>query len=84
MQHRKSFMCRSNENGNPDGPAFIGNREQGLYSGNIADADAQAAVLLINLRHTIGVDRLLNTQAYTVLVEVEEQQLFQGRSLLRS
>src|SRR5260221_8927430 len=45
MQHRESFMGRSNENRDPDGSAVIGNREQGLHAGNVADAYAQAAVL---------------------------------------
>ena len=81
MQHRESFMRRSNENRDPDGPAFIGNREQGLHSGNVAYADAQAAVLLIDLGHTVGVDRLLNPHSYTMLIHVEKQQLFQGWTL---
>ena len=84
MQHRESFMRGSNENRDPYGSAFIRNREQSLHAGNVADADAQAAVLLIDLGHPVGVDRLLNAQAYTVLVDVEEKQLFQGWSLLCS
>jgi len=84
MQHRESFMGRSNENRDPDRPAVVGNSKQGLHSGNVAYADAQAAVLLIDLGHPVGVDRLLNTHPYTMLVDVEKQQLFQGWTLLRS
>ena len=84
MQHRESFVRRSNENRDPHGSAFIGNRKQSLYAGNVADAHAQAAVLLIDLGHPVGVDRLLNAHSYTMLVDVEEQQLFKGWSLLCS
>ncbi len=84
MQHRESFMCRSNENRNCHRAAFVGNGEKGLHAGNIADTDTQAAVLLIDFGHPVGVDRLLDAHPYTVLVDVEKQQLFQGWTLLRS
>ena len=84
MQDREAFMRRPDKNRNPDGAAFVGNGEQGLYAGDIADADAQAAILLIDFGDPVGIDRLLNADAYTVLVEVEKQQLFQGCTLLRS
>ena len=84
MQDREPFMCRPDKNRNPDGAAFVGNGEQGLHAGDIADADAQAAILLIDFGDPVGIDRLLNADAYTVLVEVEKQQLFKGWTLLRS
>jgi hypothetical protein len=74
-------MRRTHENGNPHRPALIGNREQGLNSLDVADADAQAAILLVDLGHPIGVYGLLNTHPYSMLIYVEKQQLFQGRTL---
>ena len=82
MQDREAFMRRAHENGNPDRPAFVGNGEQGLDSGDLADAYAQAAVLLIDLGYSIGVYGLLNAHPYAMLVYVEKQQLLQRGTLL--
>ena len=84
MQDREPFMCRADKNRNPDGAAFVGNGEQGLHAGDIADADAQAAILLIDFGHPVGIDRLLNAHSNTMLIDVEEKQLFEGWSLLCS
>ena len=77
MQNREAFMRGANENGDAHRPAQIGNCEQGLHSGDIAHADAQAAVMLVDLRHPIGLDGLLDSDPHAMLVDVEEQQLFQ-------
>jgi len=82
MQDREAFMCRAHENGNPDRPALVGNGEQGLDSRDVADAYAQAAVLLIDLGHSVCVYGLLNAHPYAMLVYVEKQQLLEGRTLL--
>ena len=77
-------MRRADEYGDAHRSSRLGNREQGLDSGYVADAHAQAAVLLIDFRHTIGIDGLLNADSYTVLVYIEKQQLLQGLTLIRS
>jgi len=84
MQNSKALVCGANENGDAHRLSFVGNREQGLNSGDVADTDPQAAVLLINFRHAIGVDGLLNADSYAMLVYVEKQQLLQSWTLLRS
>ncbi len=84
MQNSKSLVRGTHENGDAHRPAVVGNREQGLDSLDVADADPQAAVLLIDFRHAIGIDGLLNTDSYAMLVYVEKQQLLQGWTLLRS
>ena len=38
--------------------------------------------MLVNLGHAIGFDRLLNAHPHTVLIGVEEQELFQSDSLI--
>jgi hypothetical protein len=55
-----------------------------LDSCNVADPDPQAPILLINFRNAVGIDGLLNTDSYSMLVYIEEQQLLQGWTLLRS
>jgi hypothetical protein len=84
MQNREAFMRGSYENRHPDGPAFVGNGEEGLHSRNVAHADAQSAVFLVDFRHAVRVDRLLDANSYTMLVDVEEQQLLKGWTLFRS
>jgi hypothetical protein len=84
MQNRKALVRGTNEYGDAYRPSLVGNCEQGLDSGDIADTDPQAAVLLIDFRHAIGIDGLLDTDSYTVLVYIEKQQLFEGWTLLRS
>ena len=84
MQNRKALMGRAHENGDAHRPSRVGNREQGLDSLDVADADSQTTVLLIDFRHPIGIDGLLNADAYAMLVDVEKQQLLQGWTLLRS
>ncbi len=83
MQNSKALVRGANENGDAQRPSFVGNREQSLDSGDVADAHPQAAVLLIDFRHPVGVDGLLNAHSYTMLVYVEKQQLLQGWTLLR-
>ena len=84
MQNSEALVRGANKNGDAHRPSFVGNREQRLHSGDVADTDPQAAVLLVDFRHPIGVDGLLNTDPYTMLVYIEKQQLFQGWTLLRS
>ena len=81
MQDREAFMRRAHENGNPQRPTVIGNGEQGLDSRNIADAYAQAAVLLIDFRHPIGIYGLLYAHPDSMLIYVEEQQLLESWTL---
>jgi hypothetical protein len=54
-----------------------------LDSFNVADTDPQGAVLLIDFRHTIGIDGLLDADPHSMLIHVEKQQLLQGWTLLR-
>jgi len=84
MQNSKALVRGTNENGDAHRPSFVGNREQGLDSVDVADTDPQTAVLLIDFRHAIGIDGLLNADSYAMLVYVEKQQLLQGWTLLRS
>ena len=84
MQNSKALVRRTHENGDTDRPSFLGNGEESLNAGYVADTHTQAAVLLVYFRHSIGIDRLLNADSYAMLVHVEEQQLFQGWTLLRS
>jgi hypothetical protein len=82
MQNSEALMRRTHENGDAHGFSLLGNREKGLHSGYIADADPQSAILLIDLGHAIGIDGLLNSVPYAMLVYVEKQQLFQGWTVL--
>ena len=82
MQHGETFMRRAHENSHAQGPAQVGYREQGLHAGDVAHADAQAAVLFVDLRHSVGFYGLLDAEAHAVLVDVEEQQLFQRGALV--
>ena len=84
MQHSESLVGRTDKNCDPDGPALIGNGKQGLHAGNIANPDPQAAVLFIDLRYAVGIDRLLDAVSYTMLVYIEKKQLLQGWTLRRS
>jgi len=84
MQYGKALVRRAHENGDSHRPALIRNREQGLDAFYVADTHPQAAVLLIDFRHAIGVDGLLDPDPNTMLIHVEKQQLLQGRTLLRS
>lgn len=84
MQNSKTLVRRTHENGDTDRPSFLGNGEESLNAGDVADTDPQAAVLLVDFRHSIGIDRLLNADSYAMLVHVEKQQLLQGWTLLCS
>jgi len=84
MQNNKALMRGTHEYSHAHRPPLIGNREKGLDSVDVAYADAQAAVLLIDFRHPIGIDGLLNADSYTMLIYVEKQQLFQRWTVLRS
>jgi hypothetical protein len=84
MQNSKALVRGTNENGDADRPSLVGNREQGLDSGDVADTNPKAAVLLIDFRYAIGIDGLLNADSYAMLVYVEKQQLLQGWTLLGS
>jgi hypothetical protein len=84
MQNREPFVCGPHENCHPDGPTFVGNGEKGLHARNVAHADAQSAILLVDFGHAVRVDRLLDADPYTMLVDVEEQQLLKGWTLFRS
>jgi len=83
MQYGKALVRRAHENGDSHRPAFVRNREQCLHSLDVADPHPQAAVLLIDFRHAVGVDGLLDADPYSMLIYIEEQQLLQGRTLLR-
>ena len=83
MQYGKALVRRAHENGDSHRPALVRNREQGLDAFNVADADPQVAVLLIDFRHAIGVDGLLDADPDSMLIHVEKQQLLQGWTLLR-
>jgi hypothetical protein len=83
MQYGKALVRRAHENGDSHGPAPVRNREQGLDSFDVADTHTQAAVLLIDFRHAIGVDGLLDADPDSMLIHVEKQQLLQGWTLLR-
>ena len=82
MQDCESFMRRAYENGNAYWSPEFGYREQGLHSGDIPDADTQATVLFVDLRHSIGFYGLLDADAHPMLVDVEEQQLLQRGALV--
>jgi hypothetical protein len=83
MQNRKPFMRGSYENCHPDGPTLVGNGEQGLHSRNVAHADAQPAIFLVDFGYAVRIDRLLDADSYTMLVDVEEQQLLKRWTLFR-
>jgi hypothetical protein len=83
MQYGEAFMRGADEDGNAQGSAKVGYREQRLHAGDIAHSDPQAAVLLIDFRHSIGFYGLLDPEAHTMLVDIEEQQLFQRGALVR-
>lgn len=84
MQNSEALVRGPNKHRDAHRPTLVGYCEQSLHSGDLADTDPQAAVLLVDFRHPIGVDGLLNTDSYTMLVYIEKQQLFQGWTLLRS
>ena len=82
MQHGKTLMGGTNENGHTQRPAEIRYREQGLHAGDVSHADTQTAVLLVDFRHSVGIYGLLDPDADTMLIDVEEQQLFQRGALV--
>ena len=55
--------------------------KQRLHALDVADADAQAAFLLVDLGHAIGFDGLLNAQTHAMLIDVEKQQLLERGAL---
>ncbi len=81
MQYGEAFVRGTHENGHAQRSAEIRYREQSLHPGNVADANAQSAVLFINLRHPISFYGLLDANTDAVLVDIEEQQLLQRRTL---
>jgi hypothetical protein len=83
MQHRKTLMRRAHEDGDADRPPSIRDREEGLHACNVAHPHPQPALLFKDLGYSISVYGVLNTHPYAMLVYVEEQQLLQGRPLLR-
>ena len=83
MQYGKALVRRAHENGDSHRPALVRNREQSLDPFYVADTDPQAAVLLIDFRHAIGVDGLLDADPHAMLIHIEKQQLLQGWTLLR-
>ena len=82
MQYRESFMRRTHEDGNAHRPSQVGYREQSLHPRDIADSNAQTAVLFIDLRHSISLYGLLDSDPHTMLVYIEEKQLFKCSALL--
>jgi hypothetical protein len=82
MQHGEALVRRAHEDGNAYRPSYVGYREQSLHPCDIAHTDAQAAVLLKDLRHSIGFNGLLDAETHAMLVDVEEQQLFQRGTLV--
>ena len=82
VQDGKSFMRRPYENGNAYRPAEIGNREQSLNPVDITHPNAQPAVMLKYLGRAVDLDGLLDPDPHAMLVDVEEQQLFQRGTLV--
>jgi hypothetical protein len=82
MEHRESLVGRADEDRHAHGSAEVGNGEQSLYSGDVADTDAQAPILLVDLGHPVCFNGLLDPVPHTMLVDVEEQQLFQRGTLV--
>jgi hypothetical protein len=82
VQHGKTLMGGTNENGHTQRPAEIRYREQGLHAGDVSHADMQSAVLLVDFRHSVGIYGLLDPDSDTMLIDVEEQQLFQRGALV--
>jgi hypothetical protein len=74
MQHHETLL----------GEALSGNGKQTLYSLDIADPNSQATVLFVDLGDTVGFDRVLYAVAHTMLIHVEEQQLFQCAALFHA
>jgi hypothetical protein len=72
MQHNETFVGQADEHSDSQRSADRRDREQCLHALNVPHADAQAAALLTNLGHTIGLDGLLNSRAHAVLIDVEE------------
>jgi len=82
VQHGKTLMGGTNENGHTQRPAEIRYGEQGLNAGDVSHADTQTTVLLVDFRHSVGIYGLLDPDSDTVLIDVEEQQLFQRGALV--
>jgi len=82
VQHSKTLMGGTNENGHTQRSAEIRDGEQGLHAGDVSHADTQTTVLLVDFRHSIGIYGLLDPDSDTVLIDVEEQQLFQRGALV--
>ncbi len=77
MQHHESLVRPTHEHRDAQWPAGVRYREQRLNPFDVADADAQAALVLKDLRYPIGLNGLLNSKAYSMLVDIEKEQLFE-------
>ncbi len=84
MQYGKTLLGDAYENRDPDWESLRGNREQTLNSLDIADPNPQATVLLIDFGDAVGLDRVLYPVTHAMLIDVEEQQLFQCAALFHA
>ncbi len=82
MQHDEALAREAHEDGNAQRSTRIGNREQGLDSFDVPDADGQTPLLFVDRGYPIGLDGFLDPEAHPMLVDVEEQELFQRRALI--
>ena len=82
MQHHETLARQPHEHRDAERPAGIGYREQGLDSFDVPDADGQTAVVLMDLGNAVSLDGLLDPEAHAMLVDVEEQELFQRGALV--
>ncbi len=81
VQHQKSLVRQPHEDCNAERAADARYGEQRLHPFDVADAHLESARLFVDLRHAVGLDRLLDTQTYPMLVHIEEQQLLERCAL---
>jgi len=71
MQHHEALVGQAHEHrDNPAGRPASVTGEQRLYAFDVAHPNAQASVLLVNLRDSVGRYGLLNPDADPVLIRV--------------
>ncbi len=82
MQHHEAHVGQPHEHRDTQRPPGFGYREQRLYTFDVAHPDAQAPVLLVNLRNPVGRYGLLDPDAHPMLIRVEKEQLLERGTLL--
>src|ERR1017187_5786597 len=81
MQHHETVSGQAYEYGNAEWSTVVRHCKERLHTFDIPNADAQSAILLVDLRYAVSFDGLLNPYAHPMLIDVEEEQLLQGSAL---